>query len=168
MSTEVVKPVDLPASLIDFIGTWKEKQGNLIMVLHKVQEHYGYVPRRVAMEVARLLDVPLPKIYGVVTFYHFFKLQKPGKYNIQVCLGTACYLKGGEDIINELEEILGIGVNSVTEDGLFSIEAVRCVGCCGLAPVLVIGPEVYGKLKKDDIAGIIAKYEKLERGESDA
>jgi NADH-quinone oxidoreductase subunit E len=83
-------------------------------------------------------------------------------------MGTACYLKGGEDIVNELEEILGIGVNSVTEDGLFSIEAVRCVGCCGLAPVLVVGPDVYGKLKKDDIAGVIAHYEKLERGEIDA
>jgi NADH-quinone oxidoreductase subunit E len=168
MSTKVVNPVELPAALIDFIGKWKEKRGNLIMVLHKVQQHYGYVPRKAAMEVARMLDVPLAKIYGVVTFYHFFKLKKPGKYNIQVCMGTACYLKGGEDIIDELEELLGIGVNSVTEDGLFSIEAVRCVGCCGLAPVLVIGTDVYGKLKKDDIAGVIAKYEKLERGDSDA
>jgi len=168
MSTEVINPVELPVSLVDFIGKWKHKRGNLIMVLHKIQQHYGYVPRKVAMEVARMLDVPLAKIYGVVTFYHFFKLKKPGKYNIQVCMGTACYLKGGEDIINELEEILGIGVNSVTEDGLFSIEAVRCVGCCGLAPVLVIGSDVHGKLKKDDVAGIIATYEKLERGQSDA
>ena len=87
--------LNLPDSLLSFIEEWKDKPGNLIMVLHKVQEKYKYVPREVAMEVARLLDVPLAKIYGVVTFYHFFKLQQPGKYNIQVCMGTACYLKGG-------------------------------------------------------------------------
>ena len=163
MATQVVKPVQLPQSLLSFIEEWKEKPGNLIMVLHKVQEEYGFVPREVAMEVARLLDVPLAKIYGVVTFYHFFKLQKPGKFNIQVCMGTACYLKGGEDLINELEEVLGIGVNSVTEDGLFSIEAVRCVGCCGLAPVMVIGNEVFGKVKKDQVADIIGSFQKMER-----
>ncbi len=163
MATQVMKPVQLPDTLRTFIDQWKEKPGNLIMVLHKVQEHYGYVPREVAMEVARLLDVPLAKIYGVVTFYHFFKLQKPGKYNIQVCMGTACYLKGGEDIIADLEEILGIGVNAVTDDGLFSIEAVRCVGCCGLAPVLVAGHEVFGKVKKDRIPEIVAKFQKMER-----
>lgn len=148
----------LPDSLLSFIEEWKDKPGNLIMVLHKVQEKYKYVPREVAMEVARLLDVPLAKIYGVVTFYHFFKLREPGKYNIQVCMGTACYLKGGEDIIKELENILGIGVNAVTEDGEFSIEAVRCVGCCGLAPVMVIGDQVYGKVTKDRLPGIIAQY----------
>lgn len=148
----------LPDSLLSFIEEWKDKPGNLIMVLHKVQEKYKYVPREVAMEVARLLDVPLAKIYGVVTFYHFFKLREPGKYNIQVCMGTACYLKGGEDIIKELENILGIGVNAVTEDGEFSIEAVRCVGCCGLAPVMVIGEQVYGKVTKDRLPGIIAQY----------
>jgi len=102
--------------------------------------------------------VPLAKIYGVVTFYHFFKLTKPGKYNVQVCMGTACYLKGGEDLIQELENLLGIGVNQVTDDGEFSIEAVRCVGCCGLAPVLVVGEEVFGKLTKDKLPDIIAKF----------
>jgi NADH-quinone oxidoreductase subunit E len=150
--------LNLPDSLLSFIEEWKDKPGNLIMVLHKVQEKYKYIPREVAMEVARLLDVPLAKIYGVVTFYHFFKLQEPGKYNIQVCMGTACYLKGGEDIVKELENILGIGVNAVTEDGEFSIEAVRCVGCCGLAPVMVIGDQVYGKVTKDQLPGIIARY----------
>lgn len=163
MASTEAREADLPESLMDSIEEWKTKPGNLIMVLHKVQNEYGYVPRDVAMKVARLLDVPLAKIYGVVTFYHFFKLDKPGKYNIQVCMGTACYLKGGEDIVAELEEVLGIGVNCVTEDGLFSIESVRCVGCCGLAPVLVVGDEVFGKVKKDDVAEIIAKFEKSER-----
>ncbi len=145
-----------------FIEEWKSKPGNLIMVLHKVQQTYGYIPRDVAIETSKLLDVPLAKIYGVVTFYNFFKLQKAGKYIIQVCLGTACYLRGGDDVIKEFEKQLGIGVNGTTADGLFSIEAVRCIGCCGLAPAAVINGEVHGKLTTKDVAGIIAKYR--ERG----
>lgn len=131
------------------------------MVLHKVQQTYGYIPRDVAIETSKLLDVPLAKIYGVVTFYNFFKLQKAGKYIIQVCLGTACYLRGGDDVIKEFEKQLGIGVNGTTEDGLFSIEAVRCIGCCGLAPAAVVNGEVHGKLTTNDVAGIIAKYREL-------
>ena len=131
------------------------------MVLHKVQQAYGYIPRDVAIETSKLLDVPLAKIYGVVTFYNFFKLQKAGKYIIQVCLGTACYLRGGDDVIKEFEKQLGIGVNGTTADGLFSIEAVRCIGCCGLAPAAVINGEVHGKLTTKDVAGIIAKYREL-------
>ncbi len=144
-----------------FIDEWKNKPGNLIMVLHKVQQTYGYIPRNIAIETAELLDVPLAKIYGVVTFYNFFKLQKAGKYIIQVCLGTACYLRGGDDIIKEFEKQLGIGVNATTPDGLFSIEAVRCIGCCGLAPAAVVNGEVHGKLTTADVAGIIAKYREL-------
>ena len=144
-----------------FIEEWKEKPGNLIMVLHQVQQTYGYIPREVAIEVSQLLDVPLAKIYGVVTFYNFFKLQKAGKYIIQVCLGTACYLRGGDDLMKTLERELGIGVNGTTADGLFSIEAVRCLGCCGLAPVIVVNGEVHGKLETKDIPGIVEKYRKL-------
>ena len=144
-----------------FIEEWKSKPGNLIMVLHQVQQTYGYIPREVAIEVSQLLDVPLAKIYGVVTFYNFFKLQKAGKYIIQVCLGTACYLRGGDDLMKTLERELGIGVNGTTADGLFSIEAVRCLGCCGLAPVIVVNGEVHGKLETKNIAGIIEKYRKL-------
>ena len=144
-----------------FIEEWKDKPGNLIMVLHQVQQKYGYIPRNIAIEISELLSVPLAKIYGVVTFYNFFKLQKAGKYIIQVCLGTACYLRGGDDLIKEFERQLGVGVNATTADGLFSIEAVRCLGCCGLAPVVVVNGEVYGKLGKGDVAGIIEKYRKL-------
>ncbi len=148
----------LSDELIKFIEEWKDKPGNLIMVLHRVQKEFGYVPREVAFEVARRLEVPLAKVYGVVTFYHLFKLKKPGKHQISVCMGTACYLKGGEDLIKELESILGTGLNAVTEDGQFSIEAVRCVGCCGLAPVVVIDGEVFGNLKKDRLPEIIAMF----------
>ena len=144
-----------------FIEEWKGKPGNLIMVLHKVQQTYGYIPREIAIEISSLLDVPLAKIYGVVTFYNFFKLQKAGKYILQVCLGTACYLRGGDDLMKEFERQLGVGVNATTPDGLFSVEAVRCLGCCGLAPVVVVNGEVYGKLTKGDVAGIIEKYRKL-------
>ena len=158
MSKELAQ---LTPELKAFIEEWKEKPGNLIMVLHQVQQTYGYIPRGVAIEVSELLNVPLAKIYGVVTFYNFFKLQKAGKYIIQVCLGTACYLRGGDDLMKTLERELGIGVNGTTPDGLFSVEAVRCLGCCGLAPVIVVNGEVHGKLETKDIPGIIEKYRKL-------
>ena len=150
--------IQMTPELRAFIGEWKDKPGNLIMVLHKVQQTYGYIPRDIAIETSKLLDVPLAKIYGVVTFYNFFKLQKAGKYLIQVCLGTACYLRGGDDLIKEFEKQLGVGVNTTTPDGLFSIEAVRCLGCCGLAPVAVVNGDVHGKLETKDVAGIIEKY----------
>lgn len=148
----------LTPELIAFINEWKEKEGNLIMVLHKVQEHFGYIPREVAFETAALLDVPVAKIYGVITFYHLFKLTKPGRNQIAVCMGTACYLKGGEDLILELERQLGAGLNTVTPDGEFSMEAVRCIGCCGLAPVLTVNGEVFGNLKTAQLKKIVDQF----------
>ncbi len=145
--------------LVSYIKEWKQKRGNLIMVLHRVQQEFRYVPKEAAERVAEMLDVPLAKIYGVLTFYHYFKIKEPGEYNIQVCMGTACYLKGGDGLVEELENVLGVSEQEVTEDGRFSFESVRCVGCCGLAPVLVVGEEVYGKVTKDQIPGIIAKYQ---------
>lgn len=146
------------SELISFIEEWKDKPGNLIMVLHKVQEEQSYISREAADTVAEMLNVPLATIWGVVSFYHFFKLTKPGEHNIQVCMGTACYLKGAQPLIDELSKQLTIDVGGVTDDGLFSLEAVRCVGCCGLAPVLTVGGEVFGKVTTNQIAGIIAKY----------
>ncbi len=145
-----------------FIKEWKSKPGNLIMVLHRVQQTYGYIPRNIAIETSNLLDVPLAKIYGVITFYNFFKLQKAGKYLVQVCLGTACYLRGGDDLLKEFEKQLGVGLNVTTPDGLFSVEAVRCLGCCGLAPVVVVNGEVHGKLAAKDVAGLIENCRKAE------
>lgn len=150
--------LEVPQELLDFIEDWKDKDGNLIAVLHKVQSIYRYIPRKVAMKVSIMLDVPLAKIYGVITFYHLFKLEKPGKHKIQICMGTACYLKGANDLTLELEKILGIGVNGTTEDELFSLEVVRCVGCCGLAPVIMIGEDVYGNLTKNELSDMIATY----------
>jgi len=159
MAVKSEAEITFSQELLDHMETWREKPGNLIMILHKVQEEFGFIPREAAKKVAKIMNVPLAKIYGVITFYHYFKLNKPGKYNIQVCMGTACYLKGGEDILNELESVLGIGVNQVTTDGQFSIEAVRCVGACGLAPVLIVGEDVFGKLTKDRLPEILAKYQ---------
>ena len=142
-----------------FIEEWKDKPGNLIMVLHCVQEKFGYIPRAAAFEVAEALEIPVAKIYGVVTFYHFFKLDKPGRVQIAVCMGTACYLKGGQDLIDECERILGVGLNTVTEDGEFSVEAVRCTGCCGLAPILTVNGEVFGDVDTKQMRRIIEQFE---------
>ena len=149
----------LTPELLDFIAQWKSRPGNLIMVLHRVQETFGYIPREVAFQVAEQLDVPLAKIYGVITFYHFFRLKRPGKHKIAVCMGTACYLKGGADLIKEFEELLGTGLNTTTPDNRFSLEAVRCLGCCGLAPVMTIDGEVYGRLTAEQLPEILSKYQ---------
>ncbi len=148
----------LTPELVAFVEEWKPQPGNVIMVLHQVQEHFGYIPRSVAFEVAERLDVPVAKVYGVITFYHFFRMVRPGRHSIAVCMGTACYLKGGQDLINELEMLLGCSNGSVTDDGEFGIEAVRCIGCCGLAPVLTVDGEVFGNLTADDLPGILAQY----------
>lgn len=150
----------LTPELEAFIKERQSKPGSLIMVLHRVQEHFGYVPRSVAFQVAERLKIPVAQVYGVLSFYHFFKSKKPGKYHIAVCMGTACYLKGAGDLLKELENLLGVGQHTVTPDGLFSVEAMRCLGCCGLAPVLSVNGTIHGNLKKEDIAGIIAHYRK--------
>jgi NADH-quinone oxidoreductase subunit E len=150
--------IDFPQELISFIDEWKVKPGSLIMILHKTQEVFGFISRPAAERLALMTGIPLARIYGVITFYHFFKTVKPGKFKISVCLGTACYLKGGQDLIEEARSILSLAEGAVTEDGLFSIDPVRCVGCCGLAPVLTVGTDTYGKLTKEMLPEIIAKY----------
>jgi NADH-quinone oxidoreductase subunit E len=151
--------IDFPQELISFIDEWKSKPGSLIMMLHKTQETFGFIPKAAAEKLAIISGIPLAKIYGVITFYHFFKTTKPGKHRISVCLGTACYLKGGQDLIEEARNILSIKEGEVTADGQFSIDPVRCVGCCGLSPVITVGPDTYGKVTKDQLPEIIAKYQ---------
>jgi len=154
--------ISFPSELVSFIDEWKVKPGSLIMILHKTQETFGFISREAAGKLALLTGIPLARIYGVITFYHFFKTTKPGKHRISTCMGTACYLKGGQDLLDECRSILGLAPDAVTEDGLFSIDPVRCVGCCGLAPVLTVSTEktvdTYGKLTKDMLPEIIAKY----------
>ncbi len=146
------------AKLMEVIAKHKDSKGALIPVLHEAQEIYGYLPIEVQTMIAEGLDVPLSKVYGVVTFYAQFSLYPKGKYNIAVCLGTACYVKGSGDIIDKFKQILNIDVGECTPDGKFSLEATRCIGACGLAPVLTVNDEVYGRLTVDDVEDILAKY----------
>ncbi len=142
------------------VEKWRGKKGSLIMVLHEIQNQYGYVPRDVSLQLSQHLDIPLARIYEVITFYNYFKLDPPGKYTIAVCLGTACYLKGAPDLVDEIKNILNIEEGQTTNDGLFHLDVVRCLGCCGLAPVMMVNGQIYGKVKRSEVAGILAKYKK--------
>ena len=144
------------------VDKWKDKEGNLIMILHEIQNHHGYVPRELSLELSEMLGVPLARIYEVITFYNFFKLKPPGKHKIAVCLGTACYLKGASDILKEFKNILHVEEGQTTQDGLFHLDMVRCLGCCGLAPVMQIDGKIYGKVKKSEIMEILSAYVKEE------
>ncbi|MBN1354905.1 NADH-quinone oxidoreductase subunit NuoE [bacterium] len=130
----------------------------LIAILQDVQREIGYLPGPVLEKIARDLDIPLARVYAVATFYKAFKLQPSGKHIIKVCLGTACHIKGGPLIMKALEQELGVAEEQVTEDGMFSFEAVRCVGCCGLAPVIMVDEDFHGKMKPKEIRKILAKY----------
>ncbi len=142
------------------VDRWKGKEGNLIMVLHDIQDRYGYVPRAAALEVSHQSGMPLARIYEVLTFYNYFKLQAPGKFNISVCLGTACYLKGAPALIEEVRNILHVDEGQTTKDGLFHLQIVRCLGCCGLAPVITVDQKVYSAVKKSNVMGIIGEHSK--------
>ena len=146
------------ARLREVIAAHKGEQGATIPVLHKAQDIYGDLPLEVQEIISEGLGVPLAEIYGIVTFYTQFSLNPKGAYQIGVCLGTACYVKGSGEILEEIKKILGIGVGECTADGKFSLDATRCVGACGLAPVVTINDDVYGRLKKGEIAAILAKY----------
>ncbi|HCL02332.1 MAG TPA: NAD(P)H-dependent oxidoreductase subunit E [Lachnoclostridium phytofermentans] len=146
------------AELISVIEELKSDKGALMPILQKAQEIYGYLPIEVQTIISNTLDIPLEKIYGVVTFYSQFSLFPKGKFKISVCLGTACYVKGSGDIYNKLMEKLSIASGECTPDGKFSLEACRCIGACGLAPVLTVNDDVYGRLSVDDLDGILAKY----------
>ncbi len=144
--------------LLDFIMEKKDDKGSLMPILQKAQEIYGYLPIEVQKIISDNTGIPLEKIYGVVTFYAQFSLYPKGEYTISVCLGTACYVKGSGEIFDKLQEMLGISGGECTDDGKFSLEACRCIGACGLAPVLTVNEDVYGRLTVDDIDRIIAKY----------
>ncbi|MGM9550839.1 MAG: NAD(P)H-dependent oxidoreductase subunit E [Clostridia bacterium] len=146
------------AKLREVIESHKDTKGALIPVLHEAQDIYGYLPIEVQAIIAEGLGVSLSEVYGVVTFYAQFSLNPKGQYEIGVCLGTACYVKGSGDILEKLKQILGIDVGECTPDGKFSLTATRCVGACGLAPVVTVNEDVYGRLTVDDVQGILDKY----------
>ena len=149
--------------LREYIMSEKDNPGALMPVLQKAQEIYGYLPIEVQTVIADMLGVSLSEVYGVATFYAQFSLNPKGEHRISVCLGTACYVKGADKILEELERILEIKVGECTRDGLFSLDACRCVGACGLAPVMMIDEDVYGRIKPEDVAGILQKYENKQK-----
>lgn len=136
----------------------KNTKGALMPVLHEAQKIFGYLPIEVQTLISEELKVPLSEIYGVVTFYSQFTLVPKGQYQIGVCLGTACYVKGSQAILDRIKENLNVQVGSTTPDGKFSLEATRCIGACGLAPVITINEDVYGRLKSEEVDGILEKY----------
>ncbi len=145
--------------LMAVIESHKGQEGAAIPVLHEAQNIYGYLPLEVQTMIAEGLNVPLAEIYGIVTFYTQFSLYPKGKYQIGVCLGTACYVKGSGDILEKIKKQLGIEVGECSADGKFSIDATRCIGACGLAPVITVNDDVYGRLVVDDVEDILKKYE---------
>ncbi len=147
------------AKLQAVIEECKSDKSLLMHVMQEAQEIYGYLPFEVQNTIAEGMDVPLEKVYGVSTFYAQFALSPKGKYHISVCLGTACYVKGSQAVLDELCAQLGIGAEECTDDGKFSITACRCIGACGLAPVMMINDDVYGRLEAKDVKDILAKYE---------
>lgn len=149
---------DQKAALAKVVSENQGNQGALMPVLQKAQEIYGYLPIEVQTMIAEMMDIPLEEVYGVATFYSQFSLNPKGRYKISVCLGTACYVKGSGDIYNKLMDLLGIVGGECTPDGKFSLEACRCIGACGLAPVLTVNDDVYGRLTVDEVGDILKKY----------
>lgn len=148
--------------LDSFINTISQSEDSLIQVLHHAQGIFGYLPKEVQLHVAKKLNVSPAKVYGVVSFYSYFTAEPKGEYKISVCLGTVCFVKGADKILAEFEKQLGIKSGETTSDLKFSLEGLRCVGACGLAPVVVVNGKVYGQVKVDQVKDIINEYKQLE------
>jgi len=153
-------PGQITPEIQEKVDFWKDKAGNTIMILHAIQNQYGYVPRNISMYLANELNLPLARIYEVLTFYNYFKLEPPADNTIQICTGTACYLKGAGKIVEEFRKLLGIKTSEVyTDDRKFKIEEVRCIGCCGLAPVVSVNEDIAGRLTPAQVAEIVLKLQ---------
>jgi NADH:ubiquinone oxidoreductase subunit E len=147
------------SKLEHIINEHKNMQGPLMPVLNETQELFGYLPEEAQKLISAALNISMAEIYGVATFYSRFTLQPRGKHTIGVCLGTACYVKNAQAILDKIKNEIKIGAGETTPDGLFTLEATRCIGCCGLAPVMTVGEDVYGKLVPEDVLDIIKKYQ---------
>lgn len=155
--------IELRNEDVDFIKATCSKFNSdpqeLINVLHSCQEHFGYLPAEVQEVISEHLNVPVAKVYGVVTFYSFFTMTPKGKNPISICMGTACYVRGAEKVLDEFKKELKIQVGETTKDNKFSLSSLRCVGACGLAPVVLVGDKTYGRVAPDDVKGILKEYE---------
>ncbi|MCK4257989.1 MAG: NADH-quinone oxidoreductase subunit NuoE [Halanaerobiales bacterium] len=145
--------------LDQIIREYKDKEGTLITILHQAQKIFGYLPREVQIYIAEHLGIPFPEVYGVVSFYSLFSMEPRGKYTIEVCMGTACYVKGIQQILDVLKEELNIDPGETTEDGMFTIETTRCLGACSLAPVMAIGKDMHGHLTPEKVREILKTYQ---------
>lgn len=154
--TEKLKTTGM--SLYEQVNSFAEQPEKLIGALHLVQEDLGYIPVEAQERIASVLDVSIAQVYGVVTFYHFFRTQPVGVHTIRLCLGTACHVRGVEEIADTLQRELGVGIGGTTSDGLFTLEAVRCLGTCALAPVMMVDNDVHGRLTPQSVRDIIAGY----------
>ncbi len=137
---------------------YENDPSELITILHHTQQHFGYLPREVQECIAGELDIPVSRVFGVVTFYSLFTMEPKGRYPINICTGTACYVRGAEEVLGEFKERLGIKVGETTEDGRFSLSCLRCVGACGLAPVVMVGEKIFPRVLPAEVAGILAQY----------
>jgi len=146
---------DIADSICHHVEHWRGCEGNLIMILHAIQNEHGYIPREGAMVLARELDISLARIYEVITFYHYFRLVPPGRHNVSVCIGTACYLKGSANVLEEVKSSLGIEEGQTTEDREYHLETVRCIGCCGMSPALVVDGKTHGRVRTSDVADLL-------------
>lgn len=140
------------------IAQWKDEPGGLLPIMQAAQEKIGCVDEEVQNYISKAVNVPVTTIYGIATFYSLFSLEPKGKHVINVCLGTACYVRGAQKVMDKMEAELGVEAGHTTPDGLFTLAAMRCIGCCGLAPAMMIGDDVYGKCTPEKIPGILAKY----------
>lgn len=162
MCEEIIKLNEKRIGEIEEIcKSFGNKSGELINVLHKTQALLGFLPRHAQEVIAKGLNLSLAKVYGVVTFYSFFTMKPKGKFPISVCTGTACYVRGAEKVLDEMKKQLGIEVGETSEDGKFSIDCLRCVGACGLAPVVLVGEKVFGRVEVKDVKNIIAEYDAM-------
>ena len=152
------------AQINNIIDLYRNKEGSLIQVLHLAQGIYGFLPLELQQFIAENMGIPLSEVAGVVSFYSFFSTVPRGKHTIRVCLGTACYVRGGKRVIEHLQQKLGIDLNQTTEDGNFTLEVVRCIGACGLAPAMMINDKVYKQVNVNKLDSILAAYEKAEGG----
>jgi len=141
--------------------SFNNEEGELINVLHKTQEHFGYLPAEIQEAVAQELNMSVAKVYGVVTFYSFFTMLPKGKFPISICTGTACYVRGAENVLQEFKRQLGINVGETSEDGKYSLSCLRCVGACGLAPVVLVGDKTYGRVSPEGVKEILEEYKDL-------
>ncbi len=152
--------------ILAIVDSYKDENTPLMMILSEVQNKYGYIPLEVQEIISEATGIPVATIYGVVTFYSFFSLKPKGKYVIGVCLGTACYVKGAQQVCDKFSEMLKIKPGETTEDGLFTIDALRCIGACGIAPAVSINGKVYPKMTVDKVPQIIAEYRNAEGGKA--